>query len=77
MRQQEKGQLAIGKNQLELLLIRAPADHAMRRKYLNAGAAQWKPTPRQLVPDGDWDAVHPDWPVDLRIVERRTFIVPG
>jgi hypothetical protein len=77
VRQQENGQLAIGKNQLELLLIRAPADHALRRKRLNAGTAQWKPTPRQLVPDGDWDAVHPDWPVDLRIVERRTFIVPG
>ena len=52
VRQQENGQLAIGKNQLELLLIRAPADHALRRKYLGAGAAQWKPTPQPALLGG-------------------------
>jgi len=76
VRQQENGQLAIGKNQLELLLIRAPADHALRRKYLGADAAQWKPKPQQTVPGGGWTSSHGDWPADLRVVERRTFIVP-
>ena len=73
VRQQENGQLAIGKNQLKLLLIRAPADHALRRKYLDAGTAQWKPRPQLL--SGGWTSSHADWPEDLRVVERRTFIV--
>ena len=77
VRQAANGQLAIGKNQLELLLIRAPADHALRRKYLGAGAAQWKPTPKQTLLGGGWTSSHDDWPADLRVVGRRTFIVPG
>lgn len=76
MRQQKNGQLAIGKNQLELLLIRAPADHELR-KYLGASALQWKPSPQQTVPGGGWTSSHEDWPADLRVVERRTFIVRG
>ena len=76
VRQQGNGQLAFGKNQLELLLIRAPADHALR-KYLGASAAHWKPRPRQTVPGGGWTSSHADWPADLRVVERRTFNVPG
>lgn len=77
VRQQENGQMAIGKNQLELLLIRAPADHALRRKYLGAGAARWKPTPQQTVLGGGWTSSHADWPANLRIIARRTFTVAG
>ena len=75
VRQQENDQLAFGKSQLELLLIRAPADHALRRKYLGAGAAQWKPTPQQTLLGGGWTSSHDDWPANLRVVERRTFTV--
>jgi hypothetical protein len=74
VRQQANSELHIGQNQLELLLIRAPADHALRHKY---AGKQWKPRPQQLVPGGDWTSSHADWPAGLRVVERRTFIVPG
>ena len=76
MRQAASGQLCIGKNQLELLLIRAPADHALRRKYLGAVAKQWKPSLQQMLLGGGWTSSHDDWPADLRVVERRTFTVP-
>ena len=75
VRQQENGQLAIGKKQLKLLLIRAPADHALR-KYLVAGASQWKPRPQQTLLGDGWTSSNDDWPADLRVVERRTFTVP-
>ena len=77
VRQEARGQLVIGKNQLELLLIRAPDDHALRSKYLRVSAAQWKPTPQPTLLGGGWTSLHADWPADLRVVERRTFIVPA
>jgi hypothetical protein len=76
-READSGQVPIGQNQLELLLIRTPVSHPVRAtwsKYLGAGASRWKPTLQQQS-DGGWTSSHDDWPADLRVVDRSTFTV--